>query len=1102
MNIGLLKIVFRNLSFYRRTCFGVFLAALISSAILIGSLAVGDSVNYSLRRMLDARLGDIQVAMLGGERFFRQELSGEIADDLDTDGTAILALRGMVADSSEHTLVNEVDLLGIDESFFELGRAGESIELDNGQIALNRPLASRLGVSINDEVVVRIPKPSIMPRDIPLTPDSELSMAFRLEVGQILDVEDFGWFGLQANQMAPLNAFLPREWLGEQLDRQGQANAILLGRGETGISSDAANVKMGQNWQLADAQLQLRELADEMLEIRSSRVFIDHVLGEAAVSAGAEPIGVLTYFVNSIRTGDRSTPYSTVAAMASSEAEYSVISPNMDDDEIVINQWLAEDLAADVGDEIELLYYAFDVDRQLREQSSRFVVQKVVPIEGSAADPGLMPDFPGLADVDNCRDWEPGIPIDLARIRDKDEQYWDDYRGTPKAFVTLAAGQSMWANPYGELTAVRYKPGQNEESLAEDIFERVSPTDIGLVFRDAWQDGIAAQQQAMGFGQLFVGFNMFLIAASLVLIGLVFVFSVESRTDQIGMLKAVGYTDRMVKKLLILEGGLLGLAGVVVGSVLGLFYTRLMVWWLSGVFGQAGQRMIIEFSANAGTVAAGAFAAFFIVIAVIWLSVRKKMKLPARQLLNGEMLWQFFTENKRGGKKGLFISGFCLTASVVLLITAGRGKTATEAAGVFFGVGSLLLIGGLGLFHSLLTRTAGMWKKPMESLWGFGIRNATRRSGRTLAIIAMLSAGIFVVIAVGANRQNPLAEAHRKGSGTGGFALFGRAAIGVPYNLATKSGRESVNLDVEELDDFTIAQLRVQEGDDASCFNLNRAQKPRLLGASPSDFDRRFSFIDVAEGLDIEMGWSVLEEDFGEGVVPAVGDAATIRWALGKAIGDEIEYTDLQGKSFRVRIVGMIYNSVLQGGLVVSDENFRDRFASEGYRIFLIDVDYEDVEGTRTLLSQNLRDFGLDLMPAKQRLAEFAGVENTYISMFQVLGGFGLVLGSFALGVVVLRNILDRRGELAMLQALGYKKNALKTMVFYEHIAIMTAGLVGGVVSALVAVSPQLASPGMDVPYLSMFLMVLAIFVSGFLWIWLAISFSLSGNFYDALRNE
>jgi len=241
----------------------------------------------------------------------------------------------------------------------------------------------------------------------------------------------------------------------------------------------------------------------------------------------------------------------------------------------------------------------------------------------------------------------------------------------------------------------------------------------------------------------------------------------------------------------------------------------------------------------------------------------------------------------------------------------------------------------------------------------------------------------------------------------------------------------------------------------------------------------------------------------GEDVVPAIGDYPTIVWALGKSLGDELDYTDEKGRKFRLRLVGMLKNSILQGSLLIAEEQFVGRFPSEdGYRALLIDAPQDRVDAVTDELSARLTDFGLTLTSAKQRLAAFSEVENTYLSIFQILGGLGLVLGSVGLGLVVLRNMLDRRGELAMLRAVGYNRAALKRLVFYEHSGLMLCGLVCGVVAALVAVGPALKSPGAPVPYFSLALTIAAIGFSGLIWIRIATAFTLSGKMLDALRNE
>jgi len=314
-----------------------------------------------------------------------------------------------------------------------------------------------------------------------------------------------------------------------------------------------------------------------------------------------------------------------------------------------------------------------------------------------------------------------------------------------------------------------------------------------------------------------------------------------------------------------------------------------------------------------------------------------------------------------------------------------------------------------------------------------------------------------------------------------------------------------MGMDDPSLEDIQVVQLRVRDGDDASCFNLNRAQSPQLLGIQPDQLKQRgsFTFTDVIEGAASKEAWNLLNRDLGQDVVPAVGDYATVIWALGKSVGDQLQFSDDRGNSFKLQIVGLLKNSILQGSLIIAEDEFIKRFPSEeGYRMLLIDCPKQKINAVTDKLSFGLKYFGLDLMPAAQRLAEFNSVENTYLSIFQMLGGLGLILGSVGLGLVVLRNVLDRRGELAMLRAVGFDKIMLKKMIFHEHSGLMLGGLACGVIAALVAVGPALKNPGAQAASFSLVLTIGAIGISGMIWIWIAANFALSGGMLDALRNE
>ena len=112
-----------------------------------------------------------------------------------------------------------------------------------------------------------------------------------------------------------------------------------------------------------------------------------------------------------------------------------------------------------------------------------------------------------------------------------------------------------------------------------------------------------------------------------------------------------------------------------------------------------------------------------------------------------------------------------------------------------------------------------------------------------------------------------------------------------------------------------------------------------------------------------------------------------------------------------------------------------------------------------------MRDAGLEVTQTEKRLAAFNAVQNTYLNTFQILGGLGLLLGSAGMGIVVLRNVLERRSELAVLLAIGFRKRNLRWLVLSEHAALLWLGISLGIFAALVAVLPALLSPRGDLPY-------------------------------------
>jgi ABC-type antimicrobial peptide transport system permease subunit len=144
----------------------------------------------------------------------------------------------------------------------------------------------------------------------------------------------------------------------------------------------------------------------------------------------------------------------------------------------------------------------------------------------------------------------------------------------------------------------------------------------------------------------------------------------------------------------------------------------------------------------------------------------------------------------------------------------------------------------------------------------------------------------------------------------------------------------------------------------------------------------------------------------------------------------------------------------------------------------------------------------MELTPAWRRLAEFQAVENTYLSIFQVLGGLGLLLGSVGLAIVVARNVLERRSEFGLLEAVGFRRRQLRRLVFAEHRWLIVCGLVIGAGSALLAVWPALRDRSAGFPYIEMALLLGALAAGCVFWAWIASRVALRGSGVAALRAE
>jgi ABC-type antimicrobial peptide transport system permease subunit len=299
--------------------------------------------------------------------------------------------------------------------------------------------------------------------------------------------------------------------------------------------------------------------------------------------------------------------------------------------------------------------------------------------------------------------------------------------------------------------------------------------------------------------------------------------------------------------------------------------------------------------------------------------------------------------------------------------------------------------------------------------------------------------------------------------------------------------------------------------------NLYQSRQPRVLGL-PRQFIDRDDFAWADKPRDCANPWQLLdvvqpsclhspagETPAPQSAVPVILEKNTANYALQLrgGLGETFEISDGRGNPVRLRVVALLADSIFQGDLLIGEANFLRLFPDNaGSRFFLVETPPERIATVKNTLEQNLGDYGFSAETTGQRLAEFLAVQNTYLSTFQSLGGLGLLLGTFGLAAVQLRNVFERRGELALLRATGFRRATLGWLVLLEHAVLLATGLAVGTLTAVLAVLPHLLHRGAAAPWASLAATLLAVFVVGLAAGALAVRAVVRAPLLAALREE
>ena len=1067
-----IKLSVRALVHYKKEALFQFLIIVVLGAVISSSLFTGYSVRKSLEKQTIIKLGKTDYLVSSGLRWFNLSLAERLRVEYGIEATAYAESEGWCRNFSTGEALQDINIYGIDNSFFSFHQSEVDAPSGNGVI-VNRKLADRLKIETGSEIIITLKVSDPIPANAPFALPEESENTSVYKVVQIIDEVQSGNFSTGISQMVPMNLFVNIESLQMQSSSSLLANRLIVSDNE---DSDKDYIKsaLTKLLTLEDVGLNIRisERTGEA-EIISSRIFIDTLQFSAIGDALPELKPVITYLANSIGTPAKSTPYSFVSGIDSQDL---FPLPNS----ILISRWLADDIGAKHADTISMSWFRQEFNNQLKEESGLFIVSGIVEDDSKLSDKSLMPDFPGISGRSTCSEWEAGIPLLLDRIRDKDEEYWNKYGGTPKAFISYETGRKLWGNDFGSATALRFDSGVTPDSIRKALAGMLDPEKSGFTISRPSVENIKASNEGVDFSTLLLSLSIFIIVSAVILLALAVSIYFDNSKNRIATYHYLGFPAKLIRKILFTENIGIILLGAIAGAPAGYLVATGLVHLLNNVWRGAVQTDILSSEFGAAPVAVGIVATLLVASTVLYFHLRR---------FTGILLTGKSNTVKSLTRTGSSFMPFSLFALSVILLALSFFIQESRII-LAFTSGALLFVSMILILRYYYLRLNSQREEQVLSSANYSGLYFSKNVKEAVTPALFIAAGLFAVLITGANKITPGDEMLLPSGGTGGYQLWIESAMPVSPDPASEEGIREFGLVEPELGSMAITGAYKLAGNDASCLNINHVAAPAILGVETHNIiaNNEFSFSAVLKGIENDNPWLLLNRQTDNNTIYGIADQTVLQWGIKKGVGDTLKYRDERGDILNIIICGGLESSVFQGYLLIGSENYKKFYPSAGGKsVFLIHTDTSSVTEWKELFTVRMERFGISAEPALDRLISFTEVTNTYLEVFAMLGFLGLILGTLGLGFIILKNVNARLKEFSLMMAAGIPLKRIRSMLLKGQLFILFWGLISGVMPAMAATWPSIGSIS-GIPVLRIVLMTAILFVAGVASIELALS--------------
>ena len=364
---------------------------------------------------------------------------------------------------------------------------------------------------------------------------------------------------------------------------------------------------------------------------------------------------------------------------------------------------------------------------------------------------------------------------------------------------------------------------------------------------------------------------------------------------------------------------------------------------------------------------------------------------------------------------------------------------------------------------SSLTSGAGKLRPVLVTAVAYPM-SAKFRTGLTLAMFSLVVFTLIVMSFINEAYRNTFSDPERV---LGGWDIVGRVgtvSVTNPIGDIDSAIEESPHLslaDFEAIGGYVWAQVQVRQLDARNQLwerYVVRAADDEYLAAS------RYDFKIIAEGYGStkEEVWDALRRDASLAVIDAsalegAGDGFSNAGPFkmeGVSIQDkkmvpiEIDVLEpLSEKRLQFTIIGVLDSAVDANGIITSktsvDAAFSFPIPLNTYRFRV--AEGVDVKAVSKDLEAAFLENGMETQVLEEELADIVTFINNFYNLLTGYMGLGLVVGIAALGVISIRNVVERRQQIGVLRAIGYRQGMIQLSFLLESSFIALLGVALGV---------------------------------------------------------